>query len=519
MGQARKKAWAGIAGITAIGLLGGMLAGCGKDEGEAAPSTGATASPGAAQSASPAASAQAGPIEVSFMMPLYTDQPPKLDGNIIFDEYQKLTNSKITVNYVPNGNYGDKLNLTFAGGDLSAVTMIPASVLKSTTFINAARGGMFWDLTEEIKKYPELVKSITDISITNTSVDGKLYGLPIARPTARVGLVYRKDWFDSLGLKAPSTMEELYATAKELKAKKPGVIPFSLSDNNLGASVWNGVDFLTVSQGGFNQWGLKDGKLEPYFDTAEYKNTLGLLRKMYSEDLINKDFPLVTTAQTTISAGKAAMLINAYDGAVNWLPNLVKVEPDAKLSIQQVFRDKTNSISGHNGVFAISKSKVKTADQLKAILQFFNRTAEQDALVFRNFGIEGTHYKLVNGSPSFISDETKNQFNTNNVVFNFGINPMAIRWPNATPEQTMIADSYLNYAKNAAPNPIDPFVSTTYTEKGGELDKIMYDARVKYIMGEIDEKGYASAYAEWRKQGGDKLIAEYTEAYNKAQGK
>lgn len=516
MGQLRKKMMAGIAGAVGISLLAGMLAGCGKDEGGAAEPT---LSPSASQGAGSAPAVPAGPVEISFMMPLYTDQPPKLEGNVIFDEYLKLTNSKITVNYVPNGNYADKLNLSLAAGDLPAVTMIPANSIKSTAFINAARGGTFWDLTDKIKDYPGLVKNIPEIARTNTSVDGKLYGLPIPRPTARVGLLYRQDWLDSLGLKVPANMDELYAVAKELKAKKPDIIPFSLSDNNLAASVFNGIDFLTVSQGGFNQWGLKDGKVVPYYDTAEYMNTLNLMRKMYSENLINKDFPLVTTAQTTIQAGKAAMLINVYDAVINWLPPLAKIDSSAKLGVRQVFNDKTNSISGHNGAFVISKNKVKTEAQLKQVLDFFNRTAEEKAIIYRNFGIEGTHYKMENGSPSFISDEAKNQFNTNNVIYNFGINPVALRWPNSTPEQSMIPDSYINYAKNAVPNLVEPFVSATYTEKGGELDKIMYDARVKFIMGEIDEKGYANAHAEWKKQGGDKMIAEYTEAYNKAQGK
>lgn len=509
MGQATIKTKASLAAIVGVSLLGGLLAGCSKDGGGASPANGNASS-----------GAPSGPLEVSFMMPLYNDKPPKLEGNLVFEEYEKLTGAKINVNYVPNGNYLDKLNLSLAGGDLSAVTMIPAAALKSTAFINAARGGVFWDLTKEIGQYPELAKLIPEISRTNTSVDGKLYGLPIARPTARVGLLYRKDLFDSLGLKTPTSIEELYATAKELKAKKPDMIPLSLSDNNLGASVWNGVDFLTVSQGGYNQWGLKDGKLEPYFMTNEYMKTLDFFRKMYSENLINKDFPLVTTAQTTLEAGKAGMLINAYDGTNNFKKNLLKIEPNAQLGVQYVFNGKTNSISGHNGLFAISKEKVKTDAQLKQVLGFFNRTAQQDAIIYRNFGIEGKHHKLdASGAPSFVSEEAAKDFNGNNVAFNFGINPAAVSWPTSPPEQKMIVDAYLNNAQYAVANPVDPFVSPTYTEKGGDLDKIMYDARVKYIMGEIDRQGYEKAFAEWRKQGGDKMAAEYTESYQKSQAK
>jgi hypothetical protein len=34
----------------------------------------------------------------------------------------------------------------------------------------------------------------------------------------------------------------------------------------------------------------------------------------------------------------------------------------------------------------------------------------------------------------------------------------------------------------------------------------------------LDDKGWMSAVEQWQKQGGDDIIAEYTEAYKKANG-
>ena len=72
----------------------------------------------------------------------------------------------------------------------------------------------------------------------------------------------------------------------------------------------------------------------------------------------------------------------------------------------------------------------------------------------------------------------------------------------------------LRITEIAIGNPFLSFISYTYSERGSELDKIIEDARIKYIMGVIDLAGWEAAVAKWRKDGGDKIIEEYTQAYN-----
>lgn len=518
MSMLKRNKWVKMAaGACAVSMFGGLAAGCGNDSGEAV--TGASAAP--AQSPSAAASkAPAGPLKLNFTIPLYDAQPPKVKDNPYFDNYQKLTNTEINTIYVPNANYTDKLNLAIAGGDLTDVMMVPGPFIKTTTFVNAARGGMFWDLTEELKKYPKIMETMPQIAMTNTSVDGKTYGIPIPRATARVGLLYRKDWFDKLGLKAPNTMEEFYAAAKEIKAKMPDVIPFSYCDQ-IAEAPWNGVDFLTVSQGGYNIWGLKDGKLEPYYETAEYMNVMKLFKTMYSEGLLNKDFAIVQGAQkkNAISTGKAAMYITAYDDLTGIKDSLLKIDPNADLDLQPVFNGKTNATTGHNGLYVLPKSVVKTEEKRDAILGYFNRTLEIDVIISRGFGIEGKSFDIIDGTPKVRADMQAEFTASNKATGNLYISPIVTRWPNDKPESTKIKNAIEKYANTAISNPVDPFVSATVVEKGGDLDKIIYDARVKYIMGELDDKGYTAAIASWKAQGGTKIIAEFTESYNKAQGK
>ena len=66
-------------------------------------------------------------------------------------------------------------------------------------------------------------------------------------------------------------------------------------------------------------------------------------------------------------------------------------------------------------------------------------------------------------------------------------------------------------------NPAGPFISKTYSEKGAQLDNIIADARVQYIAGQIDEKGWADAVELWSNSGGNDVEAEINELYEAAQ--
>jgi putative aldouronate transport system substrate-binding protein len=56
-------------------------------------------------------------------------------------------------------------------------------------------------------------------------------------------------------------------------------------------------------------------------------------------------------------------------------------------------------------------------------------------------------------------------------------------------------------------------LSPTWTTEGPRLTRIIEDARVKYVMGEIDDAGWQAAVNSWRTGGGDKVLEEMTALY------
>ena len=57
-------------------------------------------------------------------------------------------------------------------------------------------------------------------------------------------------------------------------------------------------------------------------------------------------------------------------------------------------------------------------------------------------------------------------------------------------------------------------LSPTLVEKAN-IEKIIADAGIKFIMGQLDENAFKAEIKRWRDSGGDKIAAELAEAYAK----
>ena len=150
------------------------------------------------------------------MLPLnIAETPPDTIKNAV----EKLTNTKLTYQFFPADTYEEKLNVSLATGASPEVTYLK----NQATFIQmkgAIRDGQFWEIGPYLGEFANLSK-LSELILNNTKVDGKLYSFYIGRPLARQGIVYRKDWADKLGLKAPETVDDLLAMAKAFTEKDP----------------------------------------------------------------------------------------------------------------------------------------------------------------------------------------------------------------------------------------------------------------------------------------------------------
>lgn len=533
-----------LALICAAVLFLGIFSGCGASEqgsGQSASSASPAASTGSGQPAPAAAERD----KLSIMVQINYSEAPN-DSNEVEKMIEEFSNTDLKIIWVPVGNYNEKVNLAITSNDLpNAISILK---IKDPVFVNAARAGMFWDIKEKMPELKTLNANYNPDMLKNASIDGQLYGLPRARPLTRNGIILRKDWLKNVGLenKQPATLDDLYTIIKAFATQDPdkngkndtnGILVGVESDGKPQGCT---LETLDVAFGGGNGWEQKDGKLIPTFTTDVHIKTLNYLKKLYDEKLMNQDFATVQPSQfyEILDKERAGFFFQTLTDAHERLDNIVKVvqarDPelaklqavDAKAEIFDTIyqiqsadgKIRASTQDGFNGVWAFSKTSNKTDADLMKILSFFDKMDTPDGQAIIEWGKEGLHWSKKDGVPTMTGDS---------LVFSREVQPYwqlfcTNRETDRSSIKGYVAPMYTKVYKEmgsllpyAVFNPIVPLVSDTYSTNGAILDKIINDARSKYIMGVIDEAGWKAAVDQWRQQGGDKMIEEYTQQYQK----
>jgi putative aldouronate transport system substrate-binding protein len=480
-----------------------LLAGCSST----APSGGAAATP-------TTQAVDNTPTEISLLLKYFSAQPPNAEE--AFKILEQHTNTKLKINWAPNPSYDEKVNTTLASGSLPNVMLVTKN--KADNIVDAVNAGAFWELGPYLKDYPNLSKTISKDALYNVSYNGKVFSLPSLRGNNESTVLIRKDWLDNIGLKTPTTIDEFYETIKAFKNNDPDKNGKNDTLGLIETSDATTFHMVKIWMGASKMWGVQNGQLEPDFTTKEYLNAMNFMKKLYQEKLINEDFAVVTQNQMLdyINKEKGGFLSGSFPMLTNGYFNpLAETNPKAKLDLFDRVKGPSGDFrfpagAGFNGVFMIPKSSVKTEAELKKILAFFDKLADDKMRTLISLGIEGKHYKMENNKPVLLDGKAF----TNDVV--------PLRWimvadgitdrvlAGLSPSDAQIAKVISDKELKMINDPTIPFTSKTIVDI-----KIIEDARSKYIMGQLDEKGWNDAIAKWRSNNGDKLIKEYNEQYAK----
>lgn len=462
------------------------------------------------------------PYKITIMNRTFTNDPIKTDSPIkkAIEEY---TNTQIEFLWVSSNYYSDKLNITLASADIPMVVMIPE---KSSSIINATRAGAFWELDQYLKNYKNLSRANPKI-LNSISIDGKIYGIYRARAYGRNGVIYRKDWLANVGLEQPKTINDFYNMLKAFTEKDPD----KNGENDtygLGAAKFDdSFNIMSTWFGAPNGWGQDaNGKLQPAFLTQGYFDCLKFWRKLYEEKLINQDFAVLdpNVMQDLIANGKAGVILNVVDDGHRIQSIITKANSNKADSIDVMgqINGKNLPTSGHAGFFSISKQSVKTEEDLKKVLTFLDKLNDKKMQDLINFGIEGRHYKLVDGK--YADTSYKNPKNVPNEGNEIGQMSMGVVDDgNVKIKSTPLRDKedliQQENEKYCIFNPAESLISNTYNTKSAQLDNIISEARIKFILGQIDEAGFKARIELWKNNGGSNVIKEINDEYLKSKNK
>lgn len=499
-------------------LSAALLAACsdgGKSESGVSPK-GSSAPASSATSAAPSVK-PAEPVNIS-MMAMYTSPNAPAADSDVMKKLMEVTGSKLDINWVPNAAYNDKLTVSIAAGDLP---MIVVADKGQPAVSNAIDAGAFWELTPYLKDYPNL-KRLDPGILNNASYKGKTYGIYRSRDKARSTIFIRTDWLDNMGLKVPTTPDELVNTAIAFGTGDPDK---NGKNDTIGWVMDNGGSdfkaFLTWL-GGPNDWGDNGGKLVPAVLSPQYMDTLNTFKKLYDGHGINQDFLLVDSNKKNeiFYGGKAGIYFQVSDATRE--KSVQKNDPKAKVSMINEFKGpagiRVRGEAGFNLELMVPKKNVKNEAQLRQVLGFIDKLGSKEAQFLLNYGIEGVHYTIDGGQIAW-KDQDGFTKSTGAGPGIYNLNILGDLLPplkSDDPQQARMAEVRKDNEKFAVFNPATPYKSATYTALGKTLDQIISDAQSKYILGQLDAAGWNKAVEQWKSTGGTKYIDEINAAYQEA---
>jgi putative aldouronate transport system substrate-binding protein len=271
------------------------------------------------------------PIEFSTVMSL-TDamqnyigvKEDVLTNNNWINGYEKDLGIKVNYKWsVPSTQYDQKLNAQIASDDLPDIMQVSATQLKS--LVDA---GMVYDMTQVFNDYQspftrEMMAADGGVALSQATFNDKLMALPNVggnKDSASM-LWIRQDWLDKLGLKAPTTTDELVALAKAFTENDPDgngkADTFGIAMNN---AIYTGgnSDMTGFFEGlGVNPTAWiegKDGKAEFGLIQPQIKQGLSILAGMYKDGYMDKEFLTKDGSKVAedIVAGKVGMLYGQH---------------------------------------------------------------------------------------------------------------------------------------------------------------------------------------------------------------
>jgi putative aldouronate transport system substrate-binding protein len=461
-------------------------------------------------------------------------------GSPVWDEIQKRSGVKVTFNIFDD--YDTKMNTVIASGsNLPDVFIIPPTwsgsagvyrlalekVIQPLDALIASPDGA--DIRKQLAAMPDIKKLLT-------APDGKIYSvtdLPLTGIAPQFQI--RNDWLKKLGLAKPETADDWYAVLKAFKDKDPNgngkadEIPFSDSGDFLTSPFMTAFGLVPESYRANAK-----GTIVAQFTLDAYRDYLVFLNRLYKDGLMDRE--------KRDEAGLAALEAQSRVGVItDWTDIFTTFEataksggaPDAdvlplppahpKGAKQGYYADRAANWN-HYGIAATSKN----APAAIKLIDFL--WADPEGLRLKEYGIEGTSYTLVNGTPRY----------TDFIVKNPALSPMdALRSIGGSPSIFVhdLKDAYLAKAVDnpklaqvynalgAYLVPPTPDVmaleqeSKDLTKLLADIDTYRKEMVMKFITGEAPLAGFAAYVKTLNGMGLDKVVTIKQAQYNRYLGK
>lgn len=241
---------------------------------------------------------------------------------------EQLTNIRFDWDIATDDGFEEKKQLVIAGGNWPAVFLHGA--FNKDEQIRYGSQGMLIPLNDLLEKYaPNVMAAFDEVSYLRASVtapDGNIYAIPHVNECYHCSMSQKlwinSDWLDQLGLKMPTTTEELYNVLKAFKDKdpngngKPDEIPLSASASGGWRTEVDGFlmnPFIINDRDSY--FAIEDGKLLMAASTPAWREGLLFMKRLYDEQLLDPQALIQTNDELRqIANNPDAVLVGAFPG-------------------------------------------------------------------------------------------------------------------------------------------------------------------------------------------------------------
>ncbi|MCL5952451.1 MAG: extracellular solute-binding protein [Chloroflexi bacterium] len=378
--------------------------------------TPAPSQPTVAAPAQPTQAAVSGkPVDVELWAQATSTQagaPP--DDWVGYKTIREKLNINLKYVIIPTGADGEtKINAAAAANALPDFFQTVSTSSERNKCLELYKQGLIAPIDDLMKAMPTRVKTHYNdpAALSLTKFDGKqLCTVEVPNLPRREGLVIRKDWLDKLGLKAPTTIDELLVVAKAFTTQDPdgdGKNDTYGIGGYWDSGTWglgNRFEFVTGAYGLPGLWNFAN---PDHFGLnvrdPDYPKALAAFKQFVDAKVIDPDWATIKRDEFRIRwpQGRygimwedfAALAMKSnyakFDGNFpngEWVPLPALQAPTGKKAYY-------NAYGSVGNIFAMSK-KAADAGKGPAIAKLLEWMASPEGYYLLGFGVEGVNYKV-----------------------------------------------------------------------------------------------------------------------------
>ena len=250
----------------------------------------------------PAETEPAEPVKLTFMYGQADVIPEDSIAGQFFKQVEEHCGVEIEWILPPSSAYQDQLQLTLLEEERPDAIIFPTAWTDNVSYIDAVKAGMFWDITDMLPNYENIMKHTAAVSWEALDIldDGRIWAVPRSTVMRADGWHVNEAWLKAIGSDYVEgeviTIDELYDILYKFTYNDPdgngvndtyGVMAYAQSDG----LIWgHGLQHIFGISG--NEWQEVDG--EPVMlrfskEHDNYKKYLAFMNKLWSEGIIDPD--------------------------------------------------------------------------------------------------------------------------------------------------------------------------------------------------------------------------------------